>query len=54
MKLAAAETLASLAKGSELVPEALDRSVHEAVADAVKNAAVESRVARLDRAPAGL
>ncbi len=54
MKLAAAETLASLAKGSELVPETLDRSVHEAVADAVKNAAVESGVARLDRAPAGL
>jgi malate dehydrogenase (oxaloacetate-decarboxylating) len=54
MKLAAAEALASLAKGSELVPEALDRSVHEAVADAVKNAAVESGVARLDRAPAGL
>ena len=54
MKLAAAETLASLAKGSELVPEALDRSVHEAVAEAVKNAAVESGVAHLDHAPAGL
>ena len=54
MKLAAAEALASLARGSELVPEALDRSVHEAVAAAVKVAAVESGVARLDRAPAGL
>jgi malate dehydrogenase (oxaloacetate-decarboxylating) len=54
MKLAAAEALASLARGSELVPEALDRSVHETVASAVKNAAVESGVARLDRAPAGL
>jgi len=54
MKLAAAEALASLAKGSELVPEALDRGVHEAVADAVKDAAIESGVARLDRAPAGL
>jgi malate dehydrogenase (oxaloacetate-decarboxylating) len=54
MKLAAAEALASLARGSELVPEALDRSVHETVASAVKNAAVESGVAHLDHAPAGL
>src|SRR5215210_6919170 len=54
MKLAAAETLAGLADGSDLVPETLDSNVHEQVADAVREAAVESGVARLDRAPLGL
>ena len=54
MKLAAAEKIASLATGSELVPEALDSRVHEQVADAVRDAAVESGVAHLDRAPMGL
>src|SRR5215203_3174051 len=54
MKLAAAEKIASLATGSELVPDALDTQVHEQVADAVRNAAVQSGVAHLDRAPVGL
>jgi malate dehydrogenase (oxaloacetate-decarboxylating) len=54
MKLAAAETLAQLTTGSDLVPETLDSNVHERVADAVRDAAVESNVAHLDRAPMGL
>jgi malate dehydrogenase (oxaloacetate-decarboxylating) len=54
MKLAAAETLASLAKDEDLVPAVLDPSVHKEVADAVRDAAVESGVARLDRTPLGL
>ncbi len=54
MKLAAAETLAGLAREPELVPDALDPHVHEQVADAVRAAAVESGVAHLDHAPAGL
>jgi malate dehydrogenase (oxaloacetate-decarboxylating) len=54
MKLAAAETLADLTAESELVPDALDPSVHERVANAVRDAAVESGVAHLDRAPIGL
>jgi malate dehydrogenase (oxaloacetate-decarboxylating) len=54
MKLAAAQVLASLATGSELVPDALDSQVHEQVADAVRDAAVQSGVAHLDRAPMGL
>jgi malate dehydrogenase (oxaloacetate-decarboxylating) len=54
MKLAAAETLAELTTGSNLVPETLDSNVHEQVANAVRDAAVESNVAHLDRAPMGL
>ncbi len=54
MKLAAADVLASLATGSELVPDALDPDVHSQVASAVREAAIESGVARLDRAPTGL
>ena len=54
MKIAAAEVLASLATGSELVPDALDTSVHLQVAGAVREAAIESGAARLDRAPTGL
>src|ERR687890_727006 len=54
MKLAAAEKIASLATGSELVPDALDSQVHEQVADAVRDAAVQGGVAHLDRAPMGL
>jgi malate dehydrogenase (oxaloacetate-decarboxylating) len=54
MKLAAAEVLASLATGSELVPDALNPDVHSQVASAVREAAIESGVARLDRAPTGL
>src|ERR671932_220714 len=54
MKLAAAQVLASLATGSELVPDALDPDVHLQVADAVREAAIESGVARLGHAPTGL
>jgi malic enzyme len=39
MLLAAARRIAELAPGSDLVPEALDRAVHEAVAAAVQAAA---------------
>jgi len=54
MKLAAAEALADLTTGSELVPGALDENVHRRVAEAVRAAAVESGVAHPDHAPAGL
>jgi malate dehydrogenase (oxaloacetate-decarboxylating) len=54
MKLAAAETIAELAAEAELVPDALDPNVHERVAGAVRDAAVESGVAHLDHAPMGL
>ncbi len=54
MKLAAAEVIAELAAETELVPDALDPNVHERVADAVREAAIESGAAHLDRAPAGL
>jgi len=54
MKLAAAETIASLTVESELVPDALDPRVHQQVADAVRDAATESGIARLDQAPTGL
>jgi malate dehydrogenase (oxaloacetate-decarboxylating) len=54
MKLAAAQVLASLATGRELVPDALDPDVHLQVAEAVREKAIESGVARLDRAPTGL
>jgi malate dehydrogenase (oxaloacetate-decarboxylating) len=54
MKLAAADVIAELASGAELVPDALDPNVHERVADAVREAAIKSGVARLDKAPTGL
>jgi malate dehydrogenase (oxaloacetate-decarboxylating) len=54
MKLAAARAIADLASDGELVPNALDRSVHDAVADAVKDAAEKSGVARPEFATAGL
>jgi malate dehydrogenase (oxaloacetate-decarboxylating) len=54
MKLAAAGTIASLTVESELVPDVLDTKVHEQVATSVRDAAVESGVAHLDHAPAGL
>ncbi len=54
MKLAAARAIADLAEQSELVPDALDPTVHEHVADAVKKAAEESGAARPDMAPPGL
>jgi malate dehydrogenase (oxaloacetate-decarboxylating) len=54
MKLAAARAIADLASDGELVPNALDRNVHDAVAKAVKEAAEESGVARPEFATAGL
>ncbi len=50
MKLAAAAVIADLAKEGELVPNALDKSVHEAVTEAVRLAAVQSGIARPERA----
>jgi len=41
MKLAAAEAIARLTERAELVPDVLDRSVHEQIAEAVRAAAVE-------------
>jgi malate dehydrogenase (oxaloacetate-decarboxylating) len=54
MKIAAAEVLASLAVDAELVHDALDPVVHRQVSDAVRDAAIQSGAARLDRAPTGL
>jgi malate dehydrogenase (oxaloacetate-decarboxylating) len=54
MKLAAANAIASLTEESQLVPDALDPGVHERVAGAVREAAVESGVARLSYVPAEL
>jgi len=54
MKLAAARAIAELATEADLVPDALDRHVHEQVAAAVHAAAVEEGVAHLERAPTGL
>jgi malate dehydrogenase (oxaloacetate-decarboxylating) len=45
MKRAAAWTLAGLTVESELIPEVLDLSVHATVAEAVRQAAIESGVA---------
>ena len=50
MKLAAAQAIAELAGDGELVPNALDHRVHDAVAEAVRQAAVESGIARPERA----
>jgi malate dehydrogenase (oxaloacetate-decarboxylating) len=49
MKRAAAWTLAGLTVESELVPDVLDPAVHEAVSEAVRQAAVDSGVAATDR-----
>ncbi len=54
MKLAAANAIAELTHGDELVPDALDQGVHEAVAAAVGEAAERSGVARPELATAGL
>jgi malate dehydrogenase (oxaloacetate-decarboxylating) len=54
MKLAAAHAIAEIAQEAELVPDVLDRSVHDTVATAVYDAAVAGGVAHTDRAPAGL
>jgi malate dehydrogenase (oxaloacetate-decarboxylating) len=53
MKLAAARALADLATGDQLVPDALDPRVHEAVTNAVREAAQASGVARPELAPLG-
>jgi malate dehydrogenase (oxaloacetate-decarboxylating) len=50
MKLAAARAIADLAPAGELVPNALDQTVHDAVAAAVKTAAASSGIAVPDRA----
>ena len=44
MKRAAAWALAGLTVESELVPDVLDRNVHETVAQAVRQAAIDSGV----------
>ena len=54
MKLAAARTIAGLTAESELVPDALDPSVHAEVARAVEEAARAEGLARPERVPAGL
>jgi len=53
MKLAAARALADLATGDQLVPDALDPRVHEAVTNAVRKAALDTGVARPELAPPG-
>jgi malate dehydrogenase (oxaloacetate-decarboxylating) len=50
MMLAAANAIAELARDGELVPNALDQRVHDAVAEAVKSAASTSGIARPDHA----
>ena len=54
MKLAAAEAIADLTHESELVPDALDPNVHERVATAVRDAAIDDGVAQMHKAPTGL
>jgi malate dehydrogenase (oxaloacetate-decarboxylating) len=54
MKLAAARAISDLAVDDELVPDALDAHVHDAVTDAVREAAERSGVARPELATAGL
>jgi malate dehydrogenase (oxaloacetate-decarboxylating) len=54
MKLAAARAIADLASGDELVPDALNQRVHDAVAKAVREAAERTGVARPELATAGL
>ena len=54
MKLAAAQAIAALTSEAELVPDALDPAVHERVADAVRDAAIRTGIAHVERAPVGL
>jgi malate dehydrogenase (oxaloacetate-decarboxylating) len=54
MKLAAAMAIADMAEGDELVPDALDQRVHDAVANAVQEAAERSGAARPELAAIGL
>jgi malate dehydrogenase (oxaloacetate-decarboxylating) len=54
MKLAAADAIAELAKDGDLVPNALDKRVHDAVAAAVRGAAERSGISRPERATSDL
>jgi malate dehydrogenase (oxaloacetate-decarboxylating) len=54
MKLAAAWALAGLTLESELVPDPLDRSVHDAVAEAVRVTAVQAGLGDPERVPPAL
>ena len=54
MKLAAADAIAELASDGELVPNALDKHVHDAVTDAVRVAAEKSGIGRPERATVDL
>jgi malate dehydrogenase (oxaloacetate-decarboxylating) len=54
MKLAAAHAIADLTRDDDLVPDALNQHVHDAVAKAVREAAERSGVARPELATAGL
>jgi malate dehydrogenase (oxaloacetate-decarboxylating) len=54
MKRAAAWALAGLTVESELVPDVLDVAVHDAVAQAVKQAAIDSGVAHMHTTPDAL
>jgi malate dehydrogenase (oxaloacetate-decarboxylating) len=54
MKVAAAGAIAALAQEGEIVPDALNQDVHEAVARAVREAAQQSGVGRPELATTGL
>lgn len=54
MKLAAAQAIADLAVGDQLVPDPLDQKVHDAVARAVREAADLSGVSRPEMATAAV
>ncbi|HEX3541552.1 MAG TPA: NAD(P)-dependent oxidoreductase [Acidimicrobiales bacterium] len=54
MKLAASRAIADLSDASTLIPDVLDRSVHDHVARAVRDAAELSGVAHPERAAVGL
>jgi malate dehydrogenase (oxaloacetate-decarboxylating) len=54
MLIAAARTIARLTRRSHLVPDPLDRRVHQEVAKAVADAARQEGLARPDRVPPGL
>lgn len=51
MKLAAAWAIAALAEDGELVPDVLDQNVHDAVAEAVRAAAVDEGLGRPEVVP---
>jgi malate dehydrogenase (oxaloacetate-decarboxylating) len=54
MKLAAAHAIADLARADQLIPDALDQRVHDAVAHAVREAAARSGAARPELASSHL